>query len=369
MEFLKSCLPKIEALGLSIIIAYVLNRVILLFLSRYFHSMKWVPPQLEIKAHFSSSLFWVIFSVSARALLPLMHFPETINEWVDRGLAISFIFFGSWTLTKLIHLFKTAFYSTLNINKIGNLRERKLRTKIQFLEKMILLFIYVLAAALILMHFEEAKRVGRSLIASAGLAGIALGFAAQKSLANLLAGFQIAFTQSIRIDDEVIVENEWGKVEEITLTYVVIRIWDKRALIVPITYFLEKPFQNWTHTSPELLGVVLLHLDYSAPLDLLRQEFQKIIKSSPFWDGKCSAFQMVDSTDKTIVIRLLVGARNAPDAFELRCLVRETLILFLQRSYPETLPKFRLAELETASTRVNKMERFYSVKADDKKTG
>jgi small-conductance mechanosensitive channel len=367
MDILNTGLPKLEGLGFSLLLAYVLNRIVLTFLNRYLSTMKWIPSNFEIKRHFWSSIFWLVFSISARAVLPLVGFNKIEEGWLDLGLAISFIFFGTWTLTQFLHLFKCAFYASLEIQKdvkkMGALRERKLRTKIQFAEKIILLFIYVLAAALILMHFDEAKRIGRSLMASAGLAGIALGFAAQKSLANLLAGFQIAFTQSIRIDDEVIVENEWGRVEEITLTYVVIRIWDKRALIVPITYFLEKPFQNWTHSSPELLGIVMLHLDYSAPLDALRQEFQKFVTSSPLWDGKSYALQVIDSTDHSMQIRLIMSARNSSDSSELRCLVREHLIVFLQRNYPETLPKFRVTEDSGATAPVAQSGNLYNIKS------
>ncbi|RYZ24858.1 MAG: mechanosensitive ion channel, partial [Chitinophagaceae bacterium] len=176
-----------------------------------------------------------------------------------------------------------------------------------------------------------------------GIGGIIIGFAAQKSLGNLLAGFQIAFTQPIRIDDVLIVEGEWGKVEEITLTYVVVNIWDQRRLILPITYFIEKPFQNWTRVSAELLGTVFLYLDYTIPIEPLRQEMTRLLSSNPLWDKRVNVVQVTDSTkDSSIEVRFLMSASNSSRAFDLRCNIREAMIAFIQTNYPESLPKKRL---------------------------
>lgn len=192
------------------------------------------------------------------------------------------------------------------------------------------------------MTFDKVRQIGVSILASAGIAGIIIGFAAQRSLATLIAGIQIAITQPIRIDDVVIVENEWGWIEEITLTYVVIRIWDQRRLVVPITYFIERPFQNWTRTSAELLGTVYLYADYGIPVDELRQELEKIVNASPLWDKRVAKIQVTNATEKTVEMRALVSAENSSNAWELRCLVREKLIDFMQRNYPERLPRIRL---------------------------
>lgn len=345
VNFLFSAAPKIVGVSVSIGAAFLISRAIYISLSRSMLARKWLPSYFQIKTFFSGSVFWLIFCLTARGALPYMDLRGIAFQTIDKILESLVIIFLAWTLTRLVHLLKLAFYTTMNINHSNNLGERKLRTQVQFIEKIVLIFIYTLAIALLLMNFEEAKKIGRSIIASAGLAGVVLGIAAQRSLANLLAGFQIAFTQPIRIEDEVIVEGEWGRVEEITLTHVVIRIWDKRTLIVPITYFLEKPFQNWTHASPELLGVVFLILDYSTPVDLLRMEFQKFLETNPLWDHKTAVLQVTDSTDKAIQIRFIMSARNASEAFDLRCSVREHFITYVQNNFPQIFPQNRVNAL------------------------
>jgi small-conductance mechanosensitive channel len=192
-----------------------------------------------------------------------------------------------------------------------------------------------------LMVFDSARQFGASILASAGIAGIIVGFAAQRSIATLLAGSQIAMTQPIRVDDVVIVENEWGRIEEITLTYVVVRIWDLRRLVLPITYFIERPFQNWTRSSADILGTVFLHADYSVPLDALRTELTRILSTSRFWDGKVNVLQVTDAREHTLEIRALASAADASLAWDLRCEVREKLIQFLQRNYPDSQPRLR----------------------------
>jgi len=196
--------------------------------------------------------------------------------------------------------------------------------------------------AAILMTFDKVRYLGTSLLASAGVAGIILGFAAQRSIGTLLAGIQIAITQPIRLDDVVIVENEWGRIEEITLTYVVVRIWDKRRLIVPTTYFIEKPFQNWTRVSADILGTVFIYTDYQVPVDKLREEFTRILEKSELWDRKTNVMQVTNATDRTIEIRALMSAADSPTAWDLRVHVREKLITFLQENYPDSLPRTRI---------------------------
>jgi small-conductance mechanosensitive channel len=179
------------------------------------------------------------------------------------------------------------------------------------------------------LSFESVRKLGAGLLTGVGIGGIIIGFAAQKSLGNLLAGFQIAFTQPIRIDDVLVVEGEWGRVEDITLTYVVLNIWDQRRLILPINYFIEKPFQNWTRTTAEILGTVFLYVDYSVPVDKLREELTRLLKASPLWDQRVGILQVTDSKENTLELRALVSARNSSQAFDLRCYIRENLIKFL----------------------------------------
>jgi small-conductance mechanosensitive channel len=192
-----------------------------------------------------------------------------------------------------------------------------------------------------LMVFQSVRQLGTAMIASAGVAGIVIGFAAQKSLGTLLAGFQIAMTQPIRIDDVVIVEAEWGKIEEITLTYVVVRIWDLRRLVVPITYFIEKPFQNWTRTSADILGTVFLQVDYGVPVDAVRQELTRILEASPNWDRKVNVLQVTDTKERTLELRALASSSDASKSWDLRCEMREKLVAFIQQKFPDSLPRLR----------------------------
>jgi small-conductance mechanosensitive channel len=199
----------------------------------------------------------------------------------------------------------------------------------------------IFTLASMLMVFDSVRQFGASILASAGIAGIVVGFAAQRSIATLLAGFQIALTQPIRLDDVVIVEGEWGRIEDITLTYVVVRVWDLRRLVVPITYFIEQPFQNWTRSSADILGTVFLYVDYAVPLDALRAELTRLLEASRFWDRKVNLLQVTDAKEQTLEIRALASAADASLAWDLRCEIREKLVAFIQQNYPESLPRLR----------------------------
>jgi small-conductance mechanosensitive channel len=222
-----------------------------------------------------------------------------------------------------------------------NLRARSIYTQVMVLKKVALTAIGIFTLASMLMVFDSVRQFGAGILASAGIAGIVIGFAAQRSIATLLAGFQIALTQPIRLDDVVIVENEWGRIEDITLTYVVVRVWDLRRLVVPITYFIEQPFQNWTRSSAEILGTVFLYVDYAVPLDALRAELTRLLEASRHWDGKVNVLQVTDAKEHTLEIRALVSAADASLAWDLRCEIRERLVAFVQQKYPESLPRFR----------------------------
>jgi small-conductance mechanosensitive channel len=228
-----------------------------------------------------------------------------------------------------------------SINKPDNLYERKMQTKLRYVSAIINVAVWLIVTGLILSLFDKLRIIGSSILVSAGIGGIIIGFAAQKPISNLIAGFQIAFTNPISIDDVVVVEGEWGVVEEMTLTHVVVRIWDKRRLILPISYFVEKPFQNWTKTSAEILGTVFLYTDYRVPIEKLRVELTKILNKTDLWDGKTNIIQVTSTTEKCVELRALVSARNSSDAWNLRCLVREKLIGYIQKNYPESLPLTR----------------------------
>lgn len=235
------------------------------------------------------------------------------------------------------------------VDIIDNLRARQVQTQTRVLVRILGFFVLLLGAAAILMTFPAARQLGTSLLASAGLVGLAVGFAARPVLTNLIAGLQIAFTQPIRLDDVVIIENEWGRVEEITGTYVVIRIWDDRRLLVPLQYLLDNPFQNWTRRNASLTGSVFLWVDYALPLEPLRKELQRLVSTTPeLWDQRVCVLQVTDSSERAVQLRALVSSADASRNWDLRCYIRENLIDFIARGYPHCLPQLR-AELQVNS--------------------
>ena len=261
-----------------------------------------------------------------------------INKVIEIALIINFAII----LIRIIKIMEEQFYLHYDLNKEDNLKERKVRTQLQFVRKFLVSVIVIITISVVLLSFESMRKIGTGLLTGVGIGGIIIGFAAQKSLGNLLAGFQIAFTQPIRIDDVLIVEGEWGRVEEITLTYVVLNIWDQRRLILPITYFIEKPFQNWTRVSSELLGTVFLYLDYNTPIQPLREKLTEILTASVQWDKRVNVVQVTDTKQSNIEVRLLMSARNSSQAFDLRCIVREEMLAYIRDHFPESLPKTRL---------------------------
>jgi small-conductance mechanosensitive channel len=264
---------------------------------------------------------------------------------VENAVSLLLIAAVALLLVQLVQAAETLVLRQYRIDISDNLQARKIVTQVTVLKKVALVIIGVFTLASMLMVFDSVRQFGTSILASAGIAGIIVGFAAQRSIATLLAGFQIALTQPIRIDDVVIVENEWGRIEDITLTYVTVRLWDLRRLVVPITYFIERPFQNWTRASAELLAGVHLHVDYTVPLGPLRQELTRILAESPYWDRKVNVLQVTDAREHTLEVRALASAVDASSAWNLRCEVREKLVEFLQARYPESLPRLR-AELK-----------------------
>ena len=228
-----------------------------------------------------------------------------------------------------------------------NLKARKFYTQFTILERISIFLVVLLGIGAALMSFDGIRELGVSLFASAGVAGIIIGFSAQKLIATVIAGIQIALTQPIRLDDVVIVEGEWGRIEEITLTYVIVRIWDKRCLVLPTTYFIDNPFQNWTRTSADLLGTVFLYTDYNVPFNALREALQRIVKDSDEWNGEVANIQVTDSKAGYVEIRATVSANDSGKAWNLRVLVREKLIEFLQENYPESIAHSRLILRET----------------------
>jgi small-conductance mechanosensitive channel len=256
-------------------------------------------------------------------------------------LLIGFIILLAWVARTALHIWMIIYLRRFKLDARDNLLARKHVTQAHILERVFEVLIVIVGLSAALMTFEGVRQYGVSLLASAGAAGIIVGLALQPLLKNLFAGIQLAITQPIRIDDAVIVEGEWGNVEEITSTYVVIRIWDLRRLILPLSYFIEQPFQNWTREDASLTGAVMIYLDYSVPVAAIREKVEEIAGASAHWDGKFSGVQVTDFRETVMEVRILASAADAGNAFNLRCEIREKLVAFLVESYPHALPRLR----------------------------
>lgn len=279
--------------------------------------------------------------LAINALIPAMKLRSKVELHLSRITEILLTMAFAAVLIGAVKVLEDYVYHKYDLSKPDNLRERKIRTQLQFVRKFVISLIIILTVCAILLSFESLRKVGAGLLTGVGIGGIIIGFAAQKSLGNLLAGFQIAFTQPIRIDDVLVVEGEWGRVEEITLTYVVLNIWDRRRLILPINYFIEKPFQNWTRTGSDILGTAFFYLDHTAPIPEIRAELTRLLEASPLWNKEVNALQVTDIKERMIEVRALMSAQNSAQAFDLRCYIRENMIKFIKEQYPDCLPKTR----------------------------
>jgi hypothetical protein len=288
---------------------------------------------------------WTTSLVLAAALsvLPAAGVGDVLAGRLRHALTIALVVAVTWLGVRVTNVAEDAAFRRLRIDVADNRRIRKVRTQVTVVRRIVVALLVVLAVAAVLMTFARLRTFGASLLASAGVAGIVGGLAAQTMLGNVFAGLQLAFTDALRFDDVVVVENEWGRVEELTLTYVVVRLWDERRLVLPTTYFTTKPFQNWTRTGSRVLGTAMLHLDYSAPVDALRAEAERVITTSRHWDGLDWALQVVDTTETTMVVRVLASAVDADHAYELRCELREKLLAYVTEHHPSALPRTRIA--------------------------
>jgi small-conductance mechanosensitive channel len=279
-------------------------------------------------------------------LLPLLKLPEDWAWVTQKGFGILLIVAFSVLIVRGINAVQSALLSRHRLDVPDNLSARKVLTQVSVIRKIIVTAVVIVATGSILMMFDPVRQFGTSILASAGIAGIVIGFAAQKTLGNVLAGIQIALTQPLLIDDIVMVEGEFGQIEEITLTYVTVRTWDLRRLVVPITQFVEKPFQNWSRVSTELLGTVILYLDYQAPMGELRKELKRLVENNAKWDKRVCGLQVTDAKQSTIEVRALVSGADPGKLGDLRCEVREGLINFLVHNYPESLPRTRNVDID-----------------------
>lgn len=260
---------------------------------------------------------------------------------IRQALGFGFILTLGWMLIGASDMWAVVYLRRFNMAEEDNLIARKHVTQARILQRVAALLIAVVTLGLALMTIGAVRQWGMSLLASAGVVGIIAGLALQPLLTNMVAGVQIATAQPIRLDDAVIVEGEWGQVEEITSTYVVVKLWDWRRMILPLSYFISTPFQNWTRENARLIGTAFLYVDYEAPMDRLRAELERICRESPLWDRDVVNLQVTDITDRVAQIRCLASARNAPTAFDLRCEIREKMLAFMRDQCPEALPRQR----------------------------
>jgi small-conductance mechanosensitive channel len=296
----------------------------------------------DLLLHIKTPLRLIVPLLLLYTLISFFEPSEKAIQILNKLTTLAFIVIICWLAIKITFLITHNLLRGHDLKAHDNLQARKMHTQIKLVEKITISLIVIIGLALVLLSFEKIKKIGISILASAGVMGIIIGIAAQKSIGTIIAGIQIALTQPIRIDDVVIVENEWGWIEEITLTYVVIRIWDLRRLVVPITYFMEKPFQNWTRVSADLIGTVFLYLDYTIPISKIRQKMEQILSKSPLWNQKVKVLQVTNLNQQNVEIRCLVSSDTSPQLWDLRCQVREELLAYIQKNYPHSLPRTRV---------------------------
>jgi small-conductance mechanosensitive channel len=337
-------LPTLGAVVIAIVVAAVVSRIGERVLRRATRSSPTMSIVLEDVRPAARLLLVLVL------LQPVWHeAPADLAglSAVQRAASLLLIGAMTWLIVRAVQGVERALVAAHPLTVADNLEARRIHTQSRVLSRVLQGLVVLVGLSLMLMTFPAIRQVGASLLASAGVVGIIAGFAARPVLGNLIAGLQIGLSQPIRLDDVVIVENEWGVIEQINGTYVVVRIWDQRRLIVPLQYWIEHPFQNWTRNSSELIGTVFLWVDYRMPLAPLREVLQSACAASKHWDGRFALLQVTEAGEHSMQLRCLVTAASAPAAWDLRCEVREALVDFIQKTYPECLPRGR-GELDVA---------------------
>ncbi|MCW0232516.1 MAG: mechanosensitive ion channel family protein [Ferrovibrio sp.] len=346
LQWMPDWMISLIILALAPFLANLLHRILFRMVTRWVSHMDLFWRALLARTEGPTRLAFLIVAVSfAASIAPL---PPGWGAIVRQVLSVGFIALLGWIALTAFHVWMVMHLRRFKLDTEDNLLARKHVTQTRMLQRVANVLILVITASIALMTFDSVRQYGVSLLASAGAAGIIVGLALQPVLKNLIAGIQLAITQPIRIDDALIVEGEWGNVEEITSTYVVVRLWDWRRMILPLSYFIEKPFQNWTRENADLIGVVMLYLDHTAPVAEIRSKAEEIVGASPNWDKRVIAVQVTDFKQSTMEVRILASAGSAGRAFDLRCEIREKIIAFLQQNHVYALPRLR-AELPTLS--------------------
>jgi small-conductance mechanosensitive channel len=324
----------------GVILALLAHKV-LFYLARQIVLRTRSPFQESLIRHSRQPARLILPLIAAFLVTPSLSLSPAIGVYVERLFTLGLIASVAWLVARLTSVVVDLADARYKRDVLEDLRARKIHTQVQVLRRITVVGIVIFAGSLMLMTFPTVRHIGITIFASAGVAGVVAGMAARSTFANLLAGVQIALTEPIRLEDVVIVEGEWGRIEEIGTTYIVVRIWDLRRLVVPLSYFIEKPFQNWTRTSTNLLGTVFIYADYTVRVEDVRTELHRILQDSGMWDGKVWGLQVTNASEHTLELRALMSAPDSNNAWDLRCHVREKLIAFLQQRYPQSLPRVR----------------------------
>ena len=343
-QMLNSSAGQVGLLVLALAVTVIVHGLIWRPLKRWISQRDSLPWRMDGQLRRPSRLILLVLTLIA--VVPVLDLPTGVERALEHFALAALLLTAGWTAMVLVNFLIERGLARTSLEEEYFL-SRSHATQLRVIQKVAQILIVLLTAGLVLSTFESVRSYGVSL-ASAGVAGLAIGFAARPVLANLIAGIQIAMTQPIRLNDVVIVEGEWGWIEEIRATYIVVRIWDLRRLVVPLTYFIEKPFQNWTRDSSTIIGQVVWHLDWAAPVAEMRAKLDEFLRESELWDGGVSVLQLIDTSADTIQLRGLMSARNAPRAWDLRCEIREKMVAWLQANHPTALPLVRAEVLPDA---------------------
>jgi len=318
------------AVALAIVFVYFLLK----FIKHFFNHILFV-------SYLKTSVYFLFIILFLSVSIPFTAFGQRYLEETEIFFKVAYISLLTLFLLQMVLFGSEKLRNYYLTSKDNANKKRKLLTQLKFGRRLALIVITLLGVCSVLMNFEGVKNLGISILTSAAILSVVITVAAQSTLANIFSGFQIAFSEPIRIGDALVVQGELGEVEDISLTYVSLLLWDKRRLILPISFLLKEPYQNWTHVSAELIGSIFLYVDYSLNLAPLRKKLNEILSASPLWNKKVNTLQVSNLTERTMELRVLISANNRNDAWDLRCLVREELIKFIQQNYPDSLPRAR----------------------------
>ncbi|HTH53466.1 MAG TPA: mechanosensitive ion channel domain-containing protein [Edaphobacter sp.] len=301
-----------------------------------------------VKRYLSHPARAIFFLTCAGIVLPLFpYIPSNLDGTIRQGLLMAMVVSLGWFAVGCVYVFQEFMLRRYDLKAANNIRARRVHTQFQLFRRVLIAFIIVITIGGLLWTFNDPRiwHYGSGLLASAGIASLILATAAKSTVSNFLAGLQIAFTEPIRIDDVVVIQGEWGRIEEINSAYVVVKIWDLRRLIVPLSYFIENSFQNWTRESSDILGTSFLYVDYTIPVEELRTELNRVVSASPLWDGNVCGLQVTNLSERTMELRCLMSSPNSSQNFDLRCIVREQMIAYIQKNYPHAFPTTRFAAI------------------------